>query len=243
MTVLIFHTFPPTAATVDAINDEYGPVAREVLVAEQPARFKVGDVAEVVRCRPGMTSQIGKQITIARVSGERLYAPCSGCEEMIFYADELEHAAPATPTPAIVCKIDNGQPLPATRPVVHSTVEAADAEAKRLANLHTGQEFGVYRRAKMRTGSEWSFDKKMPSKFEGGDDYLQDWLCTPATQLEYAELSSVLGRLSGTRDSQALVRLAMGDELQDVAVDFGVSRERVRQLAERERNRLRKAVG
>lgn len=33
------------AATVDAINDEYGPVVREVpvLVAEQPARFKVGD--------------------------------------------------------------------------------------------------------------------------------------------------------------------------------------------------------
>lgn len=101
----------------------------------------------------------------------------------------------------------------------------------------------AYRRAKMRTGSEWSFDKKMPSKFEGGDDYSQDWLCTPATQLEYAELSSVLGQLSGTRDSQALIRLAMGDELQDVAVDFGVSRERVRQLAERERERLRKAVG
>lgn len=133
-----------TAATVDAINDEYGPVVREVPVAEQPVRFRVGDVAEVVRCRPGLASHVGKRITIARVSGERLYAPCSGCEEIVFYADELEPAGPFLITNAIVALIENGQPLPAMRPAVHATVEAADAEAKRLANLHTGQTFGVY---------------------------------------------------------------------------------------------------
>lgn len=103
----------------------------------------------------------------------------------------------------------------------------------------------AYRRAKMRTGREWSINTDKTEGGQGGGDFFRkSWMPqTEATQLEYAELSSVLGRLSGTRDSQALVRLAMGDELQDVAVDFGISRERVRQLAERERARLRKAVG
>jgi RNA polymerase sigma factor (sigma-70 family) len=58
------------------------------------------------------------------------------------------------------------------------------------------------------------------------------------SQHSYAELSEALRRLSGTRDSDALMRLAMGDELQDVAIDMGISRERVRQLAARERVRL-----
>jgi hypothetical protein len=128
-----------TAATVDAINDEYGPVVREVPVAAQQARFKVGDrvVAKTV-------PEAGVGIITADLgSGEyrvdykdTWYRVCTESEKSI--------ALVATPTAAIVCKIDNGQPLPATRPAVHTTVEAADEEAKRLANLHTGQEFGVY---------------------------------------------------------------------------------------------------
>jgi hypothetical protein len=64
------------------------------------------------------------------------------------------------------------------------------------------------------------------------------------TQQVYAELSEAVRLMSGTRDSEALVRLAMGEELQDVAIDFGVSRERVRQIAARERGRLvKRAAG
>lgn len=61
-------------------------------------------------------------------------------------------------------------------------------------------------------------------------------------QEDYAELSAVLNRLSGTRDSEALMRFAMGDELQDIGADLGVSKQRVFQLIERERGRLRVAA-
>lgn len=58
------------------------------------------------------------------------------------------------------------------------------------------------------------------------------------TQLDYAELSETLRRLSGTRDSEALMRVAMGDEYHEIAKDMGVSKQRVHQLVERERARL-----
>lgn len=58
------------------------------------------------------------------------------------------------------------------------------------------------------------------------------------TQQDFAELSSVLRRLSGTRDSDALMRVAMGDELGDVANDMGITKQRVFQLCQRERARL-----
>jgi len=45
---------------------------------------------------------------------------------------------------AIVCLIENGQPLPATRPHVHASVEDATKEAARLASTKKGHEFGVY---------------------------------------------------------------------------------------------------
>lgn len=61
---------------------------------------------------------------------------------------------------------------------------------------------------------------------------------TPPNQTDYAELSSTLGRLSGTRDSDALMRVAMGDDLSEVANDLGVSKQRVHQLCQRERKRL-----
>lgn len=57
-------------------------------------------------------------------------------------------------------------------------------------------------------------------------------------QHDYVELSQVLRRLSGTRDSDVLMRIAMGDELGEIGADYGISRERVRQLGERERKRL-----
>jgi len=58
------------------------------------------------------------------------------------------------------------------------------------------------------------------------------------SQLDYAELSETLRRLSGTRDSEALMRISMGEELGEVSADMGVSKQRVFQLCQRERARL-----
>ena len=63
---------------------------------------------------------------------------------------------------------------------------------------------------------------------------------TPATQHDYAELSETLRRLSGTRDSDVLIRHAMGEDLAEIGADYGIGKERVRQLCERERARLAK---
>jgi RNA polymerase sigma factor (sigma-70 family) len=93
----------------------------------------------------------------------------------------------------------------------------------------------IYRTRKMRSGGTLSLD-------DSQDSGMENWLKTPATQHDHAELSEVLRRLSGTRDSEALMRRAMGEDLDEIGADMGISRERVRQLAERERARLRKAV-
>ncbi|MNL39726.1 hypothetical protein D3C87_1620190 [compost metagenome] len=65
---------------------------------------------------------------------------------------------------------------------------------------------------------------------------------TPATQLDYVELSETIKRLSGTRDSDVLMRYAMGEDLAVIGADYGIGKERARQLCERERKRLRVAV-
>ncbi|MBC7149031.1 MAG: sigma-70 family RNA polymerase sigma factor [Rhizobium sp.] len=98
--------------------------------------------------------------------------------------------------------------------------------------------------AKKRCGSEWSMDTdETETRSDNSKSLHGSWLpALQPNQLDYAELSAVLRNLSGTRDSEALMRIAMGDELQDVAADLGVSRERVRQLAERERGRLRERM-
>lgn len=47
-------------------------------------------------------------------------------------------------SPSIVARIDNCQPMPAARPLVHDTKEDAEKEAKRLSEKHRGKEFGVF---------------------------------------------------------------------------------------------------
>jgi RNA polymerase sigma factor (sigma-70 family) len=73
------------------------------------------------------------------------------------------------------------------------------------------------------------------------DDTEHEGAVQPSQHIQ-AELAEVLRTLSGTRDGEALVRLAMGDKLEEVAADFGVSRERVRQLAQRARQSLQVAA-
>lgn len=47
-------------------------------------------------------------------------------------------------TPSIVALIDNGQPMPAVRPLLHDSKEDAEKEAHRLSEKHRGKEFGVF---------------------------------------------------------------------------------------------------
>lgn len=64
--------------------------------------------------------------------------------------------------------------------------------------------------------------------------------CQP-NQENIVELSQVVRSMSGTRDSDVLVRHAMGEDLAEIGRDYGFGRERARQLVERERKRLRAA--
>lgn len=128
-----------TAAQVDTIADEYGPVVREVPVAAQQARFKVGDWVT----KEEWASPEGWEV--ARVTEKQIALRVVGYSEPVTYTlPDDDFILVKAATPAIVCKLDKGQPLPAHRPHVHATVEAADKEAARLAELHTGQEFGVF---------------------------------------------------------------------------------------------------
>jgi len=61
---------------------------------------------------------------------------------------------------------------------------------------------------------------------------------TPPRQEDYVALSATLAKLSG-RGGEFLLRAAEGDSLLEIANDNGISRERVRQIVERERVRLR----
>lgn len=60
---------------------------------------------------------------------------------------------------------------------------------------------------------------------------------TMPNQEQYAELCETLRSLSA-RDGGVLIRIAMGDELRQIAGDMGVSIERARQLGARARARL-----
>lgn len=133
-----------TAATIDAINDEYGPVAREVPVPKQ--KFKVGDRVLVTCNKTNGGFPIVKYIIGEVYKVTSIVPDLNGNDAALLngHYQYLKHSQFTLMEPAIVCLIDNSRPLPATRPRVHDSVEAADKEAARLASVHKGQEFGVF---------------------------------------------------------------------------------------------------
>lgn len=129
----------PVAAQVDASAEEYGPVVAK-------PKFKVGDRVRILDGCPYILteSQLTGEI-IGRTTKTRgdwkVHLDNYG-SSLGFYERELSFAAPTTT--AIVALIEDGQPKPADRPYVHRTEEAAAQEAKRLAGLHKGKQFGVF---------------------------------------------------------------------------------------------------
>lgn len=127
----------PIAAQVDTINEEYGPV-----VAASKPKFKVGD--RVVALEDSWTSvRKGTIYTVVEVLDEDIRFrkadwTIDGWGQEFF---ALFSPAPVT---AIVALIEDGQPKPAGRPYVHTSEEAAATEAKRLAGIHKGKQFGVF---------------------------------------------------------------------------------------------------
>lgn len=58
---------------------------------------------------------------------------------------ELINTTPTPTTTTIVALIENGQPKPSSTPHVHTSADAAEKEAKRLAAKYKGQKFGVFK--------------------------------------------------------------------------------------------------
>jgi hypothetical protein len=132
----------PVAAQVDAIAEEYGPV-----VAASKPKFKVGDRVRSVE--NGRTrGLIGEVIDfdgsivpyLIRFDG---FTEGHGASDNEWWLQASEVDVPTSIT-AIVALIEDGQPKPATRPYVHTSEEAAATEAKRLAGIHKGKQFGVF---------------------------------------------------------------------------------------------------
>lgn len=65
---------------------------------------------------------------------------------------------------------------------------------------------------------------------------------TSANQADVAHTGQVVRLLAG-RSGAMTMRLAMGDTLEEIARQHGLSRERVRQLVEKERERVRGLLG
>jgi hypothetical protein len=127
--------------------------------APAAAKFKVGDrvVSKTVRkAGVGVVENIKPDGTYRVNFKDTWFGICTETE------DAIEHAETETALTrhAIVCRIDNGQPMPADRPFVHDNEDAAITEATRLANANPGKKFGAYvlagtRRVAKRYDHEW----------------------------------------------------------------------------------------
>ena len=92
--------------------------------------------------------------------------------------------------------------------------------------------FGTFTKgAKLRRAQKRTADVVSMSAFDELPNGMQ------ATQQESAELAEVVGKLEG-REGVMVMRAAMGETLEDIGHDYGIGKERVRQLIERERKRL-----
>ena len=81
---------------------------------------------------------------VTSIDGKSLWIKVDGISDLRYDLKSDWIVRRSNTTPAIVALIENGQPKPSAVPHVHASEEAASKEAKRLAGVHKGQEFGVY---------------------------------------------------------------------------------------------------
>ncbi|WP_312405267.1 sigma-70 family RNA polymerase sigma factor [Rhizobium sp.] len=79
--------------------------------------------------------------------------------------------------------------------------------------------------------------RRMLTLVDDGDGRYANRMALQPPQLRQIEAIETVRAIKG-RDGDALVRLAMGDTLDEIGRKLGVSRERVRQICERGRSRL-----
>lgn len=133
----------------DGTFDPYHKPHPADLVAEwvEPAaeqRFKVGDR---VRFRDDYNSPArGKEAMVVAVTDFGVRVDKGGRFGVSTeQPKDLCMVSPAKPSStSIVALIENGQPKPSVRPFVHTSRDAAEAEAARLAGKHPGKSFGVF---------------------------------------------------------------------------------------------------
>lgn len=75
---------------------------------------------------------------------EPVVAPATTAKFKVGDRVQTPHGTGVVKKTAIVCLLEDGQPLPSARPFVHTSAALAGKEASRLAGIHKGQEFGVY---------------------------------------------------------------------------------------------------
>lgn len=144
--------FDPSAYTKDLeLTPENTTKTTEAPKAPAPAierKFKVGDRV----ARRGNQKDIGTIVGHKSNRHNSVEWDNNRGNSDTWQDHELELAKTPT-TPAIVALIENGQPKPSSKPLVHETTEAATKEAERLAGKHPGQKFGVYQLVTARIGT------------------------------------------------------------------------------------------
>ena len=68
-------------------------------------------------------------------------------------------------------------------------------------------------------------------------------LASMPNQDESAELARVLAHMPAGRNGRILMQIAMGEELAAIGADYGISKQRVKQIGEETRGKLRATLG
>lgn len=103
------------------------------------------------------------------------------------------------------------------------------------------------RRQRRARENECSYDGALRLNFRGGDDDFNVAKCDmhgePARQDNIVELTQVVEAIPAGRPRDILTRLACGDNGEEIGRDYGISRERVRQIGVAERGKLARRLG
>lgn len=130
-------------AQVDTLAEEYGSASASNDNATKP-KFNVGD--RISGYAPALGDRTGVITTIDETDRNQSYRIRDEDSGFGMWLENYSvRLAPPTPKPtAIVALIENGQPKPAAVPHVHASEAAAITEAKRLAGVRKGKQFGVF---------------------------------------------------------------------------------------------------